>query len=215
MKSQAKALLGQAIRSAGTNLTKREASKIAGSTGKSVAQVMAKAQDRGVNLGSSLVNKFNRGLMGPNLSDVTSIYGQAVALPGVTKGTGKALQALAPLQNLQMAPGTVYAGYSKTTTPRSTRNTPMEGFSSTPARTTYNPIVLPKSLFASKATASTQPSTESAPAAAETPSAPTSAQKKPKTIKDKIKATQAKEKALKFQLKTKRQQRADEAQRGT
>ena len=219
MKSQAKALLGQAIQSAGANLTKREASRISRSTGKSVAQVMAKAQDKGVTLGSGLVNKFNRGLMGPNLGDTRSIYGMAFGQPGVNKGTTRALESLAPLQNLQMNKGTVYAGYSTTNTPRATRNTPMEGFSSTPARTTYNPIVLPKSLFASKQAAPAQASATTAVASTEpttTPTEPTSAptptQKKPKTVKDKLKAVQAKEKALKFQRKNMRQERKSAAQ---
>ena len=223
MKSQAKALLGQAIQSAGANLTKREASQISKSTGKSVAQVMAKAQDKGVALGSSLVNKFNRGLMGPNLGDTRSIYGMTFGQPGVNKGTTRALESLAPLQNLQMTKGTVYAGYSQTNTPRTSVNTPWEGNTSSPARTTYNPIVLPKSLFASKPAAPTQtvtpaatttPTTSTTATTTETTSAPTAAQKKPKTIKDKLKAVKAKEKALKFQLKTKRQERKASAQTG-
>ena len=220
MTSQAKALLGQAIQSAGESLTRKEASKISRSTGKSVAQVMAKAQDKGVALGSGLVNKFNRGLMGPNLGDTRSFFGMTLGQPGVDKGTTRALEKLAPLQNLQMNKGTVYAGYSTTTAPRSTRNTPMEGFSSAPARTTYNPIVLPKSLFTSNQTAPAQaltPATitpETSATATQTPSASTAANKKPKTIKDKLKATQAKEKALKFQLKTKRQERKAAAQTG-
>ena len=212
MKSQAQALLGQAIRSAGVNLTRKEASKIARSTGKSVAQVMAKAQGKGVTLGSGLVNKFNRGLMGPNLGATRSIYGLTFGQPGVNKGTTRALEALAPLQNLRMSKGTVYAGYSTTTTPGSARNTPMEGFSSTPASTTYNPIVLPKSLFASEQAAPAQTSATTASAivaptatTTEPTSAPTAQQKKPRTIKDKLKATQAKEKALKFQRKAERQ----------
>ncbi len=230
MTSQAKALLGQAIQSAGESLTRKEASKISRSTGKSVAQVMAKAQDKGVALGSGLVNKFNRGLMGPNLGDTRSFFGVTLGQPGVDKGTTRALEKLAPLQNLQMSKGTVYAGYSTTTTPGATRNTPMEGFSSTPARTTYNPIVLPKSLFTANQTApaqastttettastpaTTTPATSTTATTTQTPSAPTAAEKKPKTIKDKLKAVQAKEKALKFQLKTKRQERKAAAQTG-
>jgi len=176
VKSQAKVFLGQAIKNAGTSLTKTEASKISRSTGKSVAQVMAKAQDKGVALGSALVNQFNRGSMGPNLGDTRSIYGMPFGQPGVDKGTTRALGKLAPLQNLQMNKGTVYAGYSTTTTPRSTRNTPMEGFSSTPARTTYNPIVLPKSLLAPRKTALNtvaSPTSTTTSATTETSSAPT------------------------------------------
>ncbi len=148
MTAKAKAFLGQAIRNVGPNVSKKEASRIASSTGKSVAQVMAKAQEKGVALSSSLVNSFNRGSMGPNLTGMTSAFGVALARPGINKGTARALESLTPLQNLQMNKGTVYAGYS-TTTPRTSVNTPYGGHSSTPKGTTYNPIILPKSLFKS------------------------------------------------------------------
>ena len=148
MTTKAKVFLGQAIREVGPTVSKREATRIASSTGKSVAQVMAKAQEKGSTLGASLVNKFNRGSLGPNLGSMTSIYGESFARPGVDQGTARALKTLAPLQNLQMSKGTVYAGYS-TTTPRTAVNTPYGGHSAASGGTTYTPIVLPRSLYKS------------------------------------------------------------------
>jgi ABC-type enterochelin transport system substrate-binding protein len=56
------------VKTAGSVVSKKEATSIAKDTGKSVAQVMAKAQDKGQALGSGLVNQFNAGKLGANLT---------------------------------------------------------------------------------------------------------------------------------------------------
>lgn len=128
-------LSGQ-IKSAGNILSKKEAVRIADATGKTVAQVMSKAQGLGTNLGSALVNAYSKGKLGPsNLS-------QAYASGG--KGLVAAVESLKPLTNLQMQPGTMYAGYSQYNFPATSTRSVNAGYSSTPGYTQYNPIVLPK-----------------------------------------------------------------------
>jgi len=122
--------LGSQVRAAGSVVTKKEATQIAQSTGKSVAQVMANAQNRGVALGSGLVNQFNAGKLGINTSNLRQ-FGDISYAPGANKGTTQALSDLQALQGLQMNKGTAYAGYSTNT--------------STGANV-YNPIVLPRSV---------------------------------------------------------------------
>lgn len=128
-------LSGQ-IRSAGNILSKKEAVRIADATGKTVAQVMSKAQGLGTNLGSALVNAYSKGKLGPN-----NLY-QAYASGG--KGLVAAVESLKPLTNLQMQPGTMYAGYSQYNVPATSTRSVNAGYSSTPGYTQYNPIVLPK-----------------------------------------------------------------------
>lgn len=125
--------LGKAVKSAGAVVSKKEATQISQDTGKTVAQVMAKAQDRGQALGSSLVNNYNRGTLGPNTA--TFVNGA---------GHNKAVNALQALQGLRMPSSTVYMGSSSTTTPYQQTWTPNGGTASTPGSTTYNPIVLPR-----------------------------------------------------------------------
>lgn len=132
------------VAAAGNVLSKSEAASIAKAQDKTVAQVMAKAQDKGVALGSGLVNQFNSGKAGPNLSNLnTSLGGVAY---GVNNRTAQALTQLQALQGLRMNPGTAYAGYSTTTTPARDTSTVNGGGTYTPARTTYNPIVLPRNI---------------------------------------------------------------------
>lgn len=134
----------RSVAAAGNVLSKSEAASIAKAQDKTVAQVMAKAQDKGVALGSGLVNQFNSGKAGPNLSNLnTSLGGVAY---GVNNRTAQALTQLQALQGLRMNPGTAYAGYSTTTTPARDTSTVNGGGTYTPASTTYNPIVLPRSI---------------------------------------------------------------------
>ena len=124
--------LSAQVKAAGSVVTKQEATKIAESTGKSVAQVMAKAQDRGAALGSALVNQFNRGNLGANTSTLREPIPGFTTAVNQTQGTTRALQQLQPLAGLKLNPDTAYAGYS-TTTPQG-------------GSTTYNPIVLPRNM---------------------------------------------------------------------
>lgn len=127
------------VRDSGSVLSKKEASAIAESTGKTVAQVMAKAQGKGTALGAGLVNAFNNNKLGPNSY---SPYGG-----GVNQGTSAALQQLQALQGLKLNKGTAYAGYSTTTTPSAMRYDGDGGGYSVPGSTTYNPIVLPRNMI--------------------------------------------------------------------
>lgn len=128
----AKPKLSAAVRSVGPVATKKEVAQIAQSTGMSVAQVMSKAIDAGVGVGAAAVNAYNKGNLGPASSPLSIMPAQVA-------------QNLAPLSGLQMNPGTVYAGSSTTVTPGTTA-TKFNGNVSTPATTTYNPIVLPRSV---------------------------------------------------------------------
>jgi len=125
-----------AVRNVGPVLSKKEATSIAENTGKTVAQVMAKAQEKGVGIGAGVVNAFNNGNLGVNSSLTAS-------LGGYNQGKASDSRALAPLQGLQLGKGTAYYGYSTTTTP-GTSASKWNGNNSTPATTTYNPIVLPR-----------------------------------------------------------------------
>lgn len=126
------------IKAAGDILTKKEAIRIADTTGKTVAQVMSKAQDLGTYLGSGLVNAYSKGKLGPNASNLYGDY----AIGGYSQGVTKALQNLAPLENLQLPKNTAYAGSSKYVTPAISTANKFSGSTYTPASTVYNPIVI-------------------------------------------------------------------------
>ena len=136
--------LSQAVRNVGPVISNKEAKQISNQTGKSVAQVMAKASSAGVGLGAGLVNQFNAGKLGVNTSNLVPVIGNLSVAPGQNKATTQALQTLAPLANLQMNQGTAYYGYSTTNTPAKQTSSVNGGGSYTPASTTYNPIVLPR-----------------------------------------------------------------------
>ena len=128
----------------GSTLSRREAEQIAERQGKSVAQVMAKAQEKGLGLTAGLVNNFNSGNLGPNFQS-TGFNGQGVpVLRGQNAATMQALQSLQGLNNLKLGQGTAYYGASVTKTPGQSSWDPQGGSSYTAGRTTYNPIVLPK-----------------------------------------------------------------------
>ena len=117
MGAPAKPAAVSSIAAAGPVLSKSEARSIADAKGKTVAQVMANAQNKGVALGSGLVNQFNSGKAGPNLSNLNTSIGNTPIPIGVNNRTAQALTQLQALQGLRMNPGTAYAGYSTTTTP--------------------------------------------------------------------------------------------------
>ena len=117
--------LGAAVRQVGSNLSAREAQRISNQTGASTAQIFAKAQDKGIGIGSAAINKFNAGKLGTNFAtQVEGPYGLTYN-PRADAKTGQALGQLGALRNLRMQPGTSYMGYSQT-------------------GNQYNPIVLPK-----------------------------------------------------------------------
>lgn len=136
------------VASAGPVLSKSEAKSIADARGQTVAQVMARAQDNGVALGAGLVNAFNNNKLGPSGSSPLAAMGL-----GVNAGTQRALQQLQALQGLQMNKGTAYAGYSTTNTPAYNSGNSKSGSTYIPASTTYNPIVLPRSMVSGMAAA--------------------------------------------------------------
>lgn len=135
--------LSSAVRDVGQILTKAEATSIAKNTGKTVAQVMAKAQNVGVGIGSGLVNAYSKGNLGPNSSNTIS-FGGLTAAPGYNQATARAIQALAPLQNLQMGKGTAYYGASQYNVPSTQTRSVNGGSTNIAGGTTYNPIVLPR-----------------------------------------------------------------------
>ena len=102
--AQKKDGVGAQLKTVGANLSNNEALKIAEATGKSVAQVMSKAQDKGIGLGSNLIANYNAnqpyaGLTGPDN--------------------------LKPLAGLSIPEGTSYLGSSSTTAGRKTSYTPI------------------------------------------------------------------------------------------
>lgn len=127
--------LSQLIRQIGRVLSSNEAQKIAKQTGKSVADVMAKATQLGFGVGSGLVNQYNAGKVGPAATN--NPFAQA---------SSATAQALAPLAGLQMNKGTAYYGYSTTNTPAQTTQTQDGTRNTIPGSTTYNPIVLPRNM---------------------------------------------------------------------
>lgn len=133
-------LQGQ-IKSAGKVLTKKEAVRIADATGKTVAQVLSKAQNLGTNLGSSLVNAYSKGNLGPNQ---TTMWGTVAGGGSYGQGVAKAIQNLAPLQNLQLPKNTIYAGSSVYNIPATSVSIPKQGTTTKPGQTIYNPIVIPR-----------------------------------------------------------------------
>jgi len=166
----AKKKLAAAVKSAGANVSNDEALKIADQTGKTVAQVMAKAVTQGATLGANLVNNYNRGNLGPNGQNVTNFGGVPIGM-GANGATTRAIASLAPLQGLQMGRGQVYAGSTTTTTPGRSGTSPSSGSWHTPGTTTYNPIVLPKGLTA----AGSRAPAPAAAAPAEAPKGPVGA----------------------------------------
>ena len=141
-KKKKKPNLSQAVKKAGKVLSQKETQKVAKQTGKSAPQVMAKALDKGLGIGAKAVNNY------------TPAPGQN---PAVT-------QALAPLTNLQMNKDTAYYGYSTTQTPSTQTRTPYGGISYTPGSTTYNPIVLPRSVVSGVQRVPTAAPADAAPA---------------------------------------------------
>jgi hypothetical protein len=121
--------LSQAVRNVGPVISKSEANQVAKATGKSVEQVVAKAVNAGVGVGSALTNQVSKAISSPAAQFTTP---------------AKTLEALTPLQNLQLNKGTAYYGYSTTTTPSTQTRTPNGGVATTAGSTTYNPIVLPR-----------------------------------------------------------------------
>ena len=117
-------LAGQKVKGlagAGPVLSKQEASSIAKAQGRTVAQVMASAQNKNVAIGAGLVNALTSGKI------------------STTPGTAAA-KALAPMQGLKLNQGSAYAGFSTTTKPATA---PIKGQGGYPATTTTTPIVVP------------------------------------------------------------------------
>lgn len=86
--------LSELIREVGSTLSGQEAEKIAKQTGKTLAEVLAKADKLNISIGAGAVNKYN----------------QQPATPARTPSAMAAQQALAPLQDLSINRGYVYQG---------------------------------------------------------------------------------------------------------
>lgn len=127
--------VGQALKAVGPVLSRNEAKRVARQTGTSVAQVVARATNRGIGIGAALGNQVSRALAQPYSAPAQRMG--VTARPNVQK-------ALAPLANLQMNRGTAYYGYNTTRTPSTSRRSRNGGVSQTRGSTTYNPIVLPR-----------------------------------------------------------------------
>jgi len=88
------ATLSEMIRDVGSVLSGQEAQKIADKTGKTYAEVLAKAQKLNIGIGAGAVNTYN----------------QAPAEPARTPRAMAAQQAVAPLQDLSINRGYTYQG---------------------------------------------------------------------------------------------------------
>ena len=122
--------VGAQLKTVGANLSNNEALKIAEATGKSIAQVMSKAQDKGIGLGSNLIANYNASQ--PDAGSDSLL--RAVASASTPSN-------LRPLAGLSIPSGTSYLGSSSTTAG---------------GRTTYTPIVQPKAQLAGRQS-NTQP----------------------------------------------------------
>ena len=110
------------FKQAGPVLSQKEVKSIAKARGITPTKVISKAIDKGIGVGSKVVQNYNTpGGLGVYRYDGTP-------------------QNLNPLQGLSMPKGTAYYGASTTSTP-ATRNV-NSGYS--PGSVTYNPIVLPR-----------------------------------------------------------------------
>lgn len=112
--------LSEMIRDVGSVLSGSEAQKIADKTGKTYAEVLAKAQKLNIGLGAGAVNQYN----------------QQLATPAGAPNAMAAQQALAPLQGLSINRGNVYTGSS--------------GSQTTSSGTTYIPNITPRSTIQSQ-----------------------------------------------------------------
>ena len=92
--------LSELIREVGGTLSGKEAEKIAKQTGKSVAEVLAKAQKLNIDIGAGAVKTYNASISTP--------------APSASAAEAAAKQALAPLEGLVIDPGNVYQGTSGT-----------------------------------------------------------------------------------------------------
>ena len=104
------------------------------------AQVANKASDGKYSTRGdySLLQRVGSPLAGLNDEDVDKRYG---------RGSSANLAALFGGDELDLAPGTVFTGATRVTTPRSSSRDVNGGESSTPASTRYDLTVLPRSLF--------------------------------------------------------------------
>lgn len=114
------ATLSEMIRDVGSVLSGQEAQKIADKTGKTYAEVLAKAQKLNIGIGAGAVNTYN----------------QAPAEPARTPRAMAAQQALAPLEGLSINRGNVYTGSS--------------GSQTTSSGTTYIPTITQRSTIQSQ-----------------------------------------------------------------
>jgi hypothetical protein len=97
--------LNPGLKAAGPVLSRAEAQVLAEAKNKDVGQVMSRAVERGIGLGSALVNSYNRG---PGASPFTPVP-----------------ENLAGIAGLQMQKGQAYFGSSATTTPGGTTYNPI------------------------------------------------------------------------------------------
>ena len=156
------ATLSEMIRDVGSVLSGQEAQKIADKTGKTYAEVLAKAQKLNIGIGAGAVNTYN----------------QQPATPARTTNAMAAQQALAPLKGLSINRGNVYTGSSGSqTTPSGTTYIPTITSRSTiqsqkkdPYDVSLQPqdFTLADSILASR----NQPDTSAEPAAPDTPAGP-------------------------------------------
>lgn len=132
-------------RNVGQVLSRGEARRLSRETGKSVADIVSRASDRGVGVGAALGNQIGRAMTNP--------YGQDARSMGLDYGRDpRSAQSLEGLRGLQMQKGQAYYGSTTTTTPGYYSGSG-DGSSYNPATRTTTPIVMPRGFVQPQRTA--------------------------------------------------------------
>ena len=94
----------------GSNLSSREAQRIANDRGTSVGKIMDKAMSKGLTIGSGLVNKYNSGQYSTPRERFWSSVGQGTFGSKGWQGVTGASDAMTGLSGLKLNKGQVYGG---------------------------------------------------------------------------------------------------------
>jgi len=133
-KKDNKQSLKKAVQSAGNNLSQSEAKQIARDTGKSVAQVVAKATNMQIGVGAKLANQISNALATPGSSQAQNL--------GITRASTNTREALSGLSGVNLNKGQVYQGAYTTSTPATSQNLGSGyGVRTTTSSSQVNPII--------------------------------------------------------------------------
>lgn len=127
-------------RNVGQVLSRGEARRLSRETGKSVADIAARATQKGVGIGAALGNQLGRAVASPYGQDARRL---GIEASGIYQEPNRTMEALAPLSGLKMQKGHAYYGSTTTTTPASSTGY-RDSRRDVPATTTTTPIVLPR-----------------------------------------------------------------------